>query len=64
MGFTIVGTCEIMMNNYSCAIIDFISGGNTNKHCSYTLLLHGNTIYILKDIRLRMCPDKNVDVIC
>ena len=28
MHFMRINTCEIIMNNYTCEIIDFISGGN------------------------------------
>ena len=31
MRFVIIVTCEIIMNNHKCEIIDFISGGNINK---------------------------------
>ena len=31
MRFMIIDTCEINMNNYTCDIIDFISGGKINK---------------------------------
>ena len=27
MRFVIIDTCEIIMNNHTCEIIDFISGG-------------------------------------
>ena len=28
---TFIHTCEIIMNNHTCEIIDFISGGNMNE---------------------------------
>ena len=31
MRFMIIDTCEIIMNNHTCEIIDFICGGNVNK---------------------------------
>ena len=31
MRFMIIDTCEIIMNNHTCEIIDFIIGGNINK---------------------------------
>ena len=31
MRFMIIDTCEIIMSNHTCEIIDFISGGRINK---------------------------------
>ena len=31
MCFMIIDACEIIMNNHTCEIIDFISGRNINK---------------------------------
>ena len=30
----VLNTCEIIKNNYTCEIIDFINDGNINKTCT------------------------------
>ena len=30
--FIVIDTCEIIMNNHTCEVIDFISGGKSIKH--------------------------------